>query len=75
MNRNIIFMAIFTLLLTSCSKESPQPSADYMVLDEVEYVKGFPTSISLPDKGKAGKAGAGKGIFSADKKKIHREDK
>ncbi len=51
MNRNIIFMAIFTLLLTSCSKESPQPSADYMVLDEVEYVKGFPISISLPDKG------------------------
>ena len=44
-------MASFVLLFASCGKDSPKPSHDYMVLDQIEYVKEFPVSIDLPDKG------------------------
>lgn len=52
--KKVLLLFFLLSVCTACNRgpSYPEPSQDYMVLDQIEYVKDFLVSIDLPDKGK-----------------------
>lgn len=47
--KNVVILVLLLFLMVGCSF-SPSPSADYMILEDVQYVKDFPHTYSLTGK-------------------------
>lgn len=52
MKNNLSFLigAMVILIVNACNHPSPVPSAEYMILDSVEYIEEFPQTMLLQNK-------------------------
>ncbi|MBQ9884002.1 MAG: hypothetical protein IJM43_06060, partial [Bacteroidaceae bacterium] len=51
--KKVLLLFLLLSVCTACNRGTsyPEPSQDYMVLDQIEYVNEFPVNLNLPDEG------------------------